>query len=142
MNKLLVLLLFSFYCFGTSDACDCMPISSPDKYYCESEFAGTIKVLSSARKDDDEMYVRYFIRVEQQIRGAVIRTVDLRTAENSAMCGVTLTPGNTYFVATKRIEPNSKTLGLHSCQLYEDWTKYSPFKRWTKLQDYRKIQCA
>lgn len=132
-----LLLVFIVTCISLSDACSCARIVKKDAW-CISPFAGTIKVLSTG-SSCGSMNICYKIAVVQQLRGTTISPTNLRTANNSAACGVTLTQGNTYFVTTNPI--NLNTLGLNLCQLTEDWTGLSSIQRFNKIQEYRRIRC-
>lgn len=118
-----LIFIFVICCLSLSDACSCwLPEGWQSKAYCESEFSGTIKVLTTAF-NCGQMQHCYVITVVSQFRGAAITPFILQTASQSAACGVTLTQGNTYFVATNSI--NANIIGLNLCQLYENWTGLS-----------------
>lgn len=131
------LLLVFVTCISLSGACSCLRIVKKDAW-CNSAFAGTIKVLSTG-SSCGSMNICHKIAVVQQLRGTTISPTNLRTANNSAACGVALTQGNTYFVTTSPI--NSNTLGLNLCQLTANWTGLSSIQRFDKIQEFRRIRC-
>lgn len=141
MIKIIFVLIFC--CISLSDACSCVPLVIKDAY-CNSKFAGTIKVLDSGStcelpEDEEQPQTCYKIVVVKQYRGNVIKPHTLRTADNSAACGVWLEAGHTYFVATNPID--RKTLNLNLCQLKQDWTGLSAAQIKEKAENYNKIQC-
>lgn len=130
-------LVFVVSCISSSDACSCIPIVK-SQAYCNSAFSGTIKVLNSGNSCGT-MKTCYSIAVIQQFRGTPIAPTELETANQSAACGVMLTQGYTYFVATNSI--NANKLGLNLCQFKEDWTCLSPCERLLKILEYLRISC-
>lgn len=133
-----LLLLVTVSCISLSDACSCIPLVKKDAY-CNSAFAGTIKVLSSGISCESSEKC-YSISVVQQFRGTPITSHVLQTHNSSAACGVTLIQGYTYFVAATPIDSN--TLRLGSCQLNENWTEFSGAQLANEIQEYRSIQCS
>lgn len=142
MIKLLLVILVSR--LSLSDACSCLPIVLKEAY-CNSQFAGIIKVLDSGSScvdglgDGDVTDTCYPIRVVQRFRGAETKATVLRTAENSAACGVWLMKGHTYFVGASTID--YKTLGLSLCQLNNDLTELTPKQRSMHSQETLRIKC-
>lgn len=134
MIKLLLVFIITSW-ISSSDACDCMPIVKIDAY-CKSTFVGTIKVLNSGLRCQSTN-ICYSIGVVQRLSGISISPTVLQTSDNSASCGVTLIEGNTYFVATNPIDLN--TLGLNSCQLNEDWSKFLEFRHLVRIAEYHHI---
>ncbi|KAG4066279.1 hypothetical protein HA402_000503 [Bradysia odoriphaga] len=121
MKLILVLIVF---CISISDACRF--IRRPDEQiYCESEFAGIVTVATIGFPCGPYNVNRcYGINNVQQINGADITPIVLRTGLDSAGCGVELTEGNTYFIASNVVNPY--VVGLYTNELYEDWTGLSP----------------
>lgn len=118
MIKVILVLVISY--ISLSDACSCyLPDGWEQQAYFNSEFAGTIKVLGPAY-NCGQMKICHWIQVVQQFRGSTISPMVLETASQSAACGVYLTPGNTYFVATNPV--NANRIGAYLCGLVQDWT--------------------
>lgn len=134
MFKLLLVVILSY--ISLSDACSCIPLVKKDAY-CRSKFAGVIKVLSST--SCGTMQTCYSIQIYQQIRGATSTATVLKTNNSSAACGVTLIPGNYYFVATDPYDANTLTLSL--CQLNENWTNITFQQYVTNIDTYRSYRC-
>lgn len=77
--------------------------TNEEKLYCGSQFAASIKVLKPACRCGEDK-ICYSIAIVQHIQDLTklpTAKTNLRTAGNSATCGVTLIPGHTYFVATR-----------------------------------------
>lgn len=133
----LVSVIVIIACVSFSDACSCMPRTNQQKY-CDSEFAGLIYVLDSGTvSGTGGMQRTYNIWVISQIKGAAISPSQLITNTSSAACGVTLTAGKVYFVATSSSSP----LSLYICQLYEDWSSVPLDQVAQQLQAYRRTRC-
>lgn len=133
MIKLILVLVISY--ISLSNACSCfLPVGWQKQAYCNSEFAGTIKVLSS-EYNCDTYKLCYDIQVVQQYKGITATPTVLETATDSAACGVYLIPGNTYFVVTNPIDENK--IGVYLCSLFEDWTQLSCCERIEKAKTYR-----
>lgn len=137
MIKLLCVLVLSG--ISLSDACQCINIDK-EVAYCESKFAGFIKI-QSAGYDCEEIKKCYKIAVIEQIKGAKIAPTPtiLRTNRDSAACGVRFDKDDKYFVTTNTIDSNALT--LNSCQLREKWTSKSPSEIERNIQGYRGIDC-
>lgn len=141
MIKLIFVFVISY--ISLSDACSCYrpdPASWPRDTYCKSTFAGTIRVLAPSFTCGS-MQRCYPITVVNQIRGTPISPIIVRTPEQSATCGVFLTPGNTYFVAINTDPNNPYIIGLYLCDLFENWSAFTPIEVNTKLQAYRQMLC-
>lgn len=132
MIKLIVVLVISY--ISLSDACSCfLPQGWEQQAYCNSQFAGTIKVLGPSY-NCGQMNICHSIAVVQQFRGSTISPTVLETASQSAACGVYLTPGNTYFVATNPL--NANRIAVYLCGLYQDWTSLTCCDMIKKAKSY------
>ncbi|KAG4069539.1 hypothetical protein HA402_006905 [Bradysia odoriphaga] len=124
------------YLFGTVFMLLARVAISDDSKYCQSEFAGLIYVLNSGTVSGTQR--TYNIQVISQIKGATINPTQLRTnSDYAAACGVLLTAGDVYFVATGSSSP----LSLNSCQLYQNWSSLPLAQVAQQLQTYRKNRC-
>lgn len=135
MFKLLLVLIVS--CIGSSNACSCGPIDK-NAAYCNSKFVGTIKINEVGQRCGTGNTC-YVLQDVKQIRGDKMTPILLRTADNSAACGVSLLKGNTYFVATDPVA--IFYLGLYQCQFYEDWTGLSSSEIEAKKEALSEISC-
>lgn len=137
MIKLILVLVICY--ISLLNACTCVfrPEGWKKDAYCEAQFAGIIHVTSTFSNCQTSHHC-YGIVVIEQLRGPSITPTPtiLQTASESAACGVTLTPGHTYFVATNPIDPIR--IGLSFCQFYEDWTLLSPCEKKCKIIEMRK----
>lgn len=106
--------------------------------YCNSGFAGLIKVTNSGT-NCGTMKICYSIVLVHQFRGNPITPTVLETNSQSAACGVNLTQGHTYFVATNAISSNK--IGLSLCQFKEDWTCLSACEFLIKTLEYIGMSC-
>lgn len=141
MLKLILVLIV--FCIVISDACKF--VEQPKEVrYCKAKFAGIITVATNGYPCELNHLKRcYGINCVQQTKGTLppsIAPVVLETALDSAGCGVELTPGNTYFIASDLID--SHVVSLYTSQLNEDWTELSPSERKTKVQDYQATNCT
>lgn len=138
MIKIIVLLVVSY--ISCSDACSCfLPLGWQQQAYCNAGFAGVVKVVGPSYICG-QTKICYTIALVQQFRGSSISPTILETANQSAACGVTLTVGHSYFVATNPI--NSARIGVYLCGLYQDWTGLTCCEMIKKAKEYdcNKIQ--
>lgn len=119
--KLILFLVISF--IGSSVACQCYcPEGWQREAYCNSKFVGIIKVQNST-KECEKFELCHSIIVVEQLRGHKTTPTVLKTMSSFAACGVMITEGEMYFVATDPIDGD--VIGLNSCQLYENWNDLS-----------------
>lgn len=137
MLKLTLVLLV--FCVSISDACRFLPKTKEEKY-CGSEFAGIATVATNGYPCGPYSFNRcYGIKDFQQIKGVSITPIVLQTGLDSAGCGVKLTQGNTYFIASNVVNPY--VVGLYTFHLYDDWSLLSSSVMTTKAQEYQAIVC-
>lgn len=133
--RLILVLVISY--ISLSDACSCAIRPGWEKEtYCNAGFAGTIKVLGPSY-NCGQMKICHSIAVVQQFRGSPVSPTILETASQSAACGVYLTPGNTYFVATSPLSANK--IGVYMCGLYQDWTALTCCQM---IENAKKYDCS
>lgn len=134
MKSILILILASI---SISHACRCLPRTEREKY-CASDFAGTITVTSAATACGSNDLC-YGIIIHEQIRGAATTATVLQTMPSSEVCGVTLTPGQVYFIAGSVSDSNA--LHLIHCQLYQNWTNLAFGTVISKIKAFRNSLC-
>lgn len=118
--KFCLTLIITISYISLSDACSCAFFKGWElKTYCASSFAGTFEVLGPSYYCGQNQ-ICYPIAVVQQFRGPNVWPTTAKTSDSSAACGVGLTVGNTYFVATNPADAN--TIGVYMCGLLQDWT--------------------
>lgn len=132
MIKLFV--VFIVTCISLSDACSCI-YSSNQKKFCDSQFAAVIYVTNSGSVSGPTR--TYEINVFYQFKGTEIDPDQLKTSVSSASCGVTLTAGKKYIVATASNSP----LQLSSCDLLEEVGSLTLDALFQKIQAYQRGRC-
>lgn len=137
----LILTIFIAY-IGLSDACSCqLTIGWQDLFYCQSTWAGTFKVLSTAydcSTSEEQLYC-YDIIVLDQMHGDPAYLTTASTRKDSSMCGTQLTVEHTYFVGAYE-NNHSITVGL--CMLLEDWTNLKCKEINEKKRHYNELDCG
>lgn len=132
MIKLFVILIVT--CISLSDACSCID-RTDQKKYCDSQYAAVIYVTNSGSVSGTTR--TYGINVFHQFKGTAINPIQLQTSFSSASCGVTLTAGKAYIVATT----SSSALQLSSCDLLEEVGLLTLDALILKIQGYQRTRC-
>ncbi len=132
MIKLFVLLIVTYISF--SDACSCI-YQTPQKQYCDSAYAAVIYTINSGSVSGTTR--TYGISVLLQFKGVPINPTQLQTSFSSASCGITLTPGNAYIVATASSSP----LSANSCGFVEPVGTLTVNELIAKIQAYKTSSC-
>lgn len=142
MIKLVLVLatVFIILFISLTDACSCIPRNDgwKNEKYCGSEFVGIIRILSPASPCGD-YEICHSITVVEQLRGDPITPTIAKTPSSSAACGVAITEGETFFLATNPSDSN--TIGIFSCGLHENLTELSDSTIKLKGQEYQQISC-
>lgn len=132
MFKLIFVFVISY--ISLSDACSCLFQEGWEQQaYWNSEFAGVIEVRGPSYSCG-EWKICHSIAVVQQFRGDAISPIEVETASDSAMCGVYLTEGSRYFVATNPL--SASQIGLYLCGLVQDWSSYTCCDMITEAKKY------
>lgn len=133
MIKLICILAISY--ISLSDACSCaFMVGWERQAVCNSAFSGLIKV-EGPQYNCGSFKICYPITVIQQYLGAPATPTVLETASDGAMCGVGLSAGHSYFVATNPIDENK--IGVYLCSLYRDWTDLTCCEMIEEAKKYR-----
>lgn len=142
MNKIILVVatIFIASSITLSDACVCDKDDEWQKVeYCDSQFIGTIRVLSPV-SSCGKYKICYPITVIEQLRGDPVTPTIVRTnGPGHITCDVDITEGDTFFVASNVTDSN--TIDIFICRLYENWTKLSDLEIKEKIQEYKQISC-
>ncbi|XP_052281478.1 uncharacterized protein LOC127878950 [Dreissena polymorpha] len=148
MRILIAVCVFMGMC-AMCEGCRCSKPLTNKSFGCRSDFIIKTEVLSDMMalvpKDPSNMY--YKIRTPSHIykfKGSKsgINFERVYTAENSAMCGVTLDKGYTY-ILSGTIDTTKKRLTLNSCV---SWTEKSSISLQSRvlltLFEEKKVNCS
>ena len=141
MFKLITIFLLVTSLINLTIGCTC--VQRDESYtrntYCNSSFAGMIRVLKPSTKCDDNSQC-YKITVIRHFRGSTsFRPTTLKTANNPGICGVILRENSVYFVVVgEKTSPTTINVGL--CTLHEDWTQLR--YRQERAKFYNTINCG
>lgn len=138
----LILVLATVFIINSTEACSCISDDGWEKRaYCDSQFVGTIRVLSAV-KPCGEYEVCHSTTIVEQIRGDPItpKIVKTNSCPGCGSCGVAITEGDIFFVASNPID--SHIIGIYSCGIDKNWTGLSDSKIKEKIQEYKQISCG
>ncbi|KHJ91264.1 tissue inhibitor of metalloproteinase [Oesophagostomum dentatum] len=124
--RLLVLLAV---CVTASTACSCLPYQSLKEVFCSSDFVSHVKVLS--KKDpnvyshgfEDVIYTVRHIHVYRKPKKYKKLSKNIKTAPNSAACGIDLEIGKEYLLGGSVDDKGE--LQSYLCGLVRRWKDVS-----------------
>lgn len=129
-------------CITISNACKC-PLRSDDQKFCDSKFAGVIKVKSAAEPcGTQETSICYGISIQRQIRGAAssATTLQFPSEDLSPGCSVSLTPGQIYFITANVVRAtHPDIIGSISCEVHHKLTSSGAIDK--VIRHYQSLKC-
>lgn len=136
MFKFICILLAT--CVTISNACKCVGRTN-DQKFCDSQFAGVIKITSAAKPcGPSTMSICYGISIKQQIRGASSSAIKLQVPSDvSAACGLSLTVGEKYFITGAVV--NANRIGSNSCEIHDELTSRDEMDE--AIRYYQSLKC-